>query len=65
MPPERSDPAITIDWDVPIAMDDGVVLRADVFRPTSDGAVPDHPGVRAIREGADVPGRATPTRGEP
>ncbi len=22
-----------IDWDVPIAMDDGVVLRADVFRP--------------------------------
>jgi uncharacterized protein len=23
-----------IDWDTPIAMDDGVVLRADVFRPT-------------------------------
>ena len=22
-----------IDWDVAIAMDDGVVLRADVFRP--------------------------------
>ena len=22
-----------IDWDVPIAMDDGLVLRADVFRP--------------------------------
>ena len=22
-----------IDWDVPIKMDDGVVLRADVFRP--------------------------------
>ncbi|HEY4439575.1 MAG TPA: CocE/NonD family hydrolase, partial [Candidatus Elarobacter sp.] len=26
-----------IDWDVPIAMDDGIVLRADVFRPP-DGA---------------------------
>ena len=22
-----------IDWDVPIPIDDGVVLRADVFRP--------------------------------
>ena len=25
-----------IEWDVPIEMDDGVVLRADVFRPPSD-----------------------------
>ncbi|HEX4443881.1 MAG TPA: CocE/NonD family hydrolase [Galbitalea sp.] len=25
-----------IDWDVPIVMDDGVVLRADVFRPVDD-----------------------------
>ena len=25
-----------IDWDVPIEMDDGVVLRADVFRPDDD-----------------------------
>ena len=22
-----------IDWDVPVRMDDGIVLRADVFRP--------------------------------
>ncbi len=29
-----------IDWDAPIAMDDGVVLRADVFRPTGDGKYP-------------------------
>ena len=29
-----------IDWDVPIEMDDGVVLRADVFRPDDDGAHP-------------------------
>ena len=29
-----------IDWDVPIAMDDGVILRADIFRPTSGKACP-------------------------
>ena len=29
-----------IDWDVPIPMDDGVILRADVFRPIGDGKYP-------------------------
>ncbi len=29
-----------IDWDVPITMDDGIVLRADVFRPIGDGKYP-------------------------
>ncbi|MDG2320950.1 MAG: CocE/NonD family hydrolase [Rhodospirillaceae bacterium] len=29
-----------IDWDVTITMDDGIVLRADVFRPTEDGQYP-------------------------
>jgi predicted acyl esterase len=29
-----------IDWDVPIAMDDGVVLRADIFRPAGVGVYP-------------------------
>jgi predicted acyl esterase len=29
-----------IDWDVPITMDDGVVLRADIFRPDADGRYP-------------------------
>ncbi len=29
-----------IDWDVPITMDDGLVLRADVFRPVKDGKYP-------------------------
>ena len=29
-----------VDWDVPIPMDDGVVLRADVFRPTPDAKHP-------------------------
>jgi uncharacterized protein len=31
---------MAIDWDVPIEMDDGIVLRADVYRPTSGGAHP-------------------------
>ena len=29
-----------IDWDVPIIMDDGIVLRADVFRPVAEGKYP-------------------------
>jgi predicted acyl esterase len=29
-----------IDWDVPITMDDGVVLCADIFRPVKDGPCP-------------------------
>jgi predicted acyl esterase len=29
-----------IDWDVPIKMDDGIVLRADVFRPIAPGRYP-------------------------
>jgi uncharacterized protein len=29
-----------IDWDTPIAMDDGLVLRADVFRPVAEGGYP-------------------------
>lgn len=29
-----------IDWDIPILMDDGVTLRADVYRPTVEGKYP-------------------------
>ncbi len=29
-----------IDWDVPVTMDDGLVLRADVFRPITPGRYP-------------------------
>lgn len=29
-----------IDWDVPIPMDDGIVLRADVYRPIGEGKYP-------------------------
>ena len=31
---------MTIEWDVPIPMDDGVVMRADVFRPLAEGRHP-------------------------
>lgn len=31
---------MTIDWDVSIIMDDGIVLKADVFRPTTAAAGP-------------------------
>ena len=29
-----------IDWDLPITMDDGIVLRADVYRPVAEGKYP-------------------------
>ena len=29
-----------IDWDIPIPMDDGIVLRADIFRPVEEGRYP-------------------------
>jgi len=32
--------SMRIDWDAPIAMDDGVALRADVFRPIAEGTYP-------------------------
>ena len=31
---------MVIDWDVPIEMDDGLVLRADVYRPVREGKYP-------------------------
>ena len=39
---EKSDirDGMRIDWDVPIKMDDGIVLRADVYRPIEDGKYP-------------------------
>ncbi|MDH3419775.1 MAG: CocE/NonD family hydrolase [Gammaproteobacteria bacterium] len=42
MPEHRSEirDGMRIDWDVPIEMDDGVVLRADVFRPLDDAPCP-------------------------
>ena len=39
---EKSDmrDGMKIDWDVPIPMDDGIVLRADVYRPPREGKYP-------------------------
>ena len=31
---------MSIDWDVPIEMDDGIVLRGDVYRPIEEGRYP-------------------------
>ena len=45
-----------IDWDVPITMDDGLVLRADVFRPVKEGRFPGHPQLTALTP------RASPSR---
>ena len=33
-------PAMQIDWDVPITLDDGVAVRADIFRPQAAGQYP-------------------------
>jgi predicted acyl esterase len=33
-------PGMAIDWDVPIETDDGLVLRADIFRPAAPGRYP-------------------------
>jgi predicted acyl esterase len=31
---------VRIDWDMPIKMDDGIVLRADIYRPVAEGKYP-------------------------
>ena len=40
----------------PIEMDDGLVLRADVFRPDERRPVPGDPDLRPVRQGPAVPG---------
>src|ERR1700674_2140826 len=37
---EQQPQAITVDFDVPATMRDGTVLRANVYRPTGEGAWP-------------------------
>lgn len=39
-PHSESVNGMRIDWDVPVPMTDGAVLRADVFRPDDDGTYP-------------------------
>ena len=38
MAPTNTD--MTIDWDVPVPIDDGLILRADIFRPAAAGRYP-------------------------
>ena len=54
---ERSETrdGMRIDWDVPITMDDGLVVRADVFRPIKEGKYPGHPHLWPLRQGPRVP----------
>ena len=40
LPASETRDGMHIDWDVPITMDDGLTLRADVFRPTGDVRAP-------------------------
>jgi predicted acyl esterase len=40
MPDAAATSGMQLDWDVPIPMDDGVVLRADVYRPPRPGRFP-------------------------
>jgi predicted acyl esterase len=37
---ETTPEGIFIEWDVPIEMDDGLLLRADIFRPVGEGQYP-------------------------
>lgn len=36
----ETSPAMTIEWDVAVEMDDGVLLRCDIFRPSMEGRWP-------------------------
>ena len=54
-----------IDWDAPIEMDDGVVLRADVFRPHRRRPVSGDPELRALCERPRLPGRLQGQLGAP
>ncbi len=46
-----------IDWDAPIPMDDGIVLRADVFRPVGEGRDSRVAHIRALCQGTRFSGR--------
>ncbi|SRR6266545_6260610 len=43
-----------IDWNTPIAMDDGIILRADIFRPLAEGRYP-HIRIILSHAGGAVP----------
>ena len=43
--------SMRIVWDAPIEMSDGIVLRADVFRPVGESTIPVDPELWPLREG--------------
>ena len=45
-----------IDWDMPIKMEDGVVLRCDIYRPVKNGRYPGDPDLRPLRQMAALRG---------
>ena len=46
-----------IDWEVPVEMDDGLVLRCDVYRPVEEGRYPRDHHLRDLRQMAPLRGR--------
>ncbi|MCW2652366.1 MAG: hypothetical protein QOE41_4022 [Mycobacterium sp.] len=46
-----------VEWDVPIVMDDGVQLRADIFRPTGARTLPGAAVARPLRERSQLSNR--------
>ena len=41
-----------IDWDVPVEMNDGAIMRCDVFRPVEEGTLPRHSRLRSLWKAA-------------
>ena len=54
-----------IDWDVPIAMDDGLVLQADIYRPPKEGKYPGDPNLWPLRQRPRLPGGLTLPHNDP
>ena len=53
-----------IDWNAPIPMDDGIVLRADIFRPIAEGKYPVILTYGIYAKGLSYPGRLSHAVGE-
>ena len=52
-----------IDWNAPIPVDDGIVLRADIYPPYRRGQVSGDPDLRNLRQGSRLSRKAIPCSG--
>ena len=52
-----------IDWDMPIKMDDGLVLRCDIYRPIEAGPLSGHPDAMARTANGCTSTTSTPSNG--